>query len=115
MRVFRFSITIKVIGILSIEMVGAVYCPCSPDDPQQRLQVLVEQTQSCLVLVHSLTQMKIGFDRRLVEIDIVLARDMSSNDMNIELLAMIFVSAEHFIYVISTSGSTGAPKMVGFA
>ncbi|CAF1356610.1 unnamed protein product, partial [Adineta steineri] len=44
-----------VIGIMSIEMAGGVYCPLSPRDPQHRLHSLVEQTQSRLVLVHHLT------------------------------------------------------------
>ncbi|CAF1584490.1 unnamed protein product, partial [Adineta steineri] len=34
-----------IIGILSIEIVGGVYCPLSAENPEQRLQNLVEQTQ----------------------------------------------------------------------
>ena len=32
--------------MLAIEMAGGVYCPLSPQDPQHRLQSLLEQTQS---------------------------------------------------------------------
>ena len=44
--------------MMAIEMVGGVYCPLSPRDPQHRLHALVQQTQSRLVLVHWLTKTK---------------------------------------------------------
>ncbi|CAF4388671.1 unnamed protein product, partial [Adineta steineri] len=44
-----------IIGSLSIEIIGSVYCPLSPENPEERLQNLVEQTQARLILVHSLT------------------------------------------------------------
>ncbi|CAF4246318.1 unnamed protein product, partial [Rotaria sordida] len=47
-----------VIGVIAIEMAGGVYCPLSPRDPEHRLHLLVEQTQSQLVLVHHLTKNK---------------------------------------------------------
>ena len=43
-------------GMMAIEMVGAVYCPLSPRDPQNRLHSLVQQTQSRLVLIHHPTK-----------------------------------------------------------
>ncbi|CAF1156371.1 unnamed protein product, partial [Rotaria sordida] len=48
----------QVIGIMAIEMAGGVYCPLLPRDPRHRLHMLVEQTQSQLVLVHHLTKNK---------------------------------------------------------
>ena len=44
--------------MMAIEMVGGVYCPLSPRDPQHRLHALLQQTQSRLVLVHHLTKTK---------------------------------------------------------
>ena len=42
--------------MMAIEIVGGVYCPLSPRDPQHRLYALVEQTQCRFVLVHHPTK-----------------------------------------------------------
>ena len=44
--------------MMAIMMVGCVYCPLSPKDPQYRLNALLQQTQSHLVLIHYLTKTK---------------------------------------------------------
>jgi acyl-coenzyme A synthetase/AMP-(fatty) acid ligase len=44
-----------VIGILSIFMCNATYCPISPYDSDQRRQTLINQTKSKLILVHKAT------------------------------------------------------------
>ena len=45
---------------MAIEMVGGIYCPLSPHDPQQRLHTLVQQTQSRLVLVHCIDEREVS-------------------------------------------------------
>ncbi|UJR22117.1 hypothetical protein I4U23_025181 [Adineta vaga] len=57
-----------VVGMMAIEMIGAVYCPLSPRDPQQRLHTLLQQTNSHIVLAHHFT--KSNFDENTVTIDI---------------------------------------------
>ena len=61
---------------MAIEMVGAVYCPLSPRDPLHRLQALLQQTQSRLVLVHWLTKTKFNDDIISFDIDSILTNDV---------------------------------------
>ncbi|CAF3884857.1 unnamed protein product, partial [Adineta steineri] len=97
-----------VIGIMSIEMAGGIYCPLSPRDPQQRLHALVEQTQSRLVLVHDLTKTKFDDDIVSLDIDSILI----INDMDKKGLSSVIFKGEEIAYIIFTSGSTGTPKAV---
>jgi len=98
--------------MLAIEMVGGVYCPLSPRDPQHRLQSLLEQSQSRSVLVHHLTRTKFQMNVISTDIDSVLAtNDINSNNGD-DLLANVLVGPNNIAYIIFTSGSTGTPKAV---
>ncbi|CAF4144029.1 unnamed protein product, partial [Adineta steineri] len=101
-----------VIGIMSTEMAGGVYCPLSPRDPQHRLHTLTQQTQSRLVLVHHLTKAK--FDDDIVALDIGSILNISNmdNDMSYNCLPSVKVKGKEIAYIIFTSGSTGIPKAV---
>ncbi|UJR18784.1 hypothetical protein I4U23_005690 [Adineta vaga] len=103
-----------VIGMMAIEMVGGVYCPLSPRDPQHRLHALLQQTQARLVLVHWLTITKTNHDDIVVSLDIdtVFSDNATTNDTDIDQLSLIKVSRENVAYVVFTSGSTGTPKAV---
>ncbi|CAF3868594.1 unnamed protein product [Adineta steineri] len=61
-----------VTGIMAIEMVGGVYCPLSPRDPQHRLYALTQETRSRLVLVHGLTTTKFEHNIAALNIDSIL-------------------------------------------
>jgi non-ribosomal peptide synthetase component F len=101
-----------VIGIMSIEMVGAVYCPLSPRDPDQRLHALVEQTQSHLVLVHWMTRDRFKYDDATLDIEATVNEDVLDTSVNTDRLSNVAVTPESIAYVIFTSGSTGMPKAV---
>jgi acyl-CoA synthetase (AMP-forming)/AMP-acid ligase II len=45
-----------VIGLLATFMVGGVYCPLNPTDPEERISTLIEITHTRLVLLHSSTE-----------------------------------------------------------
>ncbi len=98
--------------MLAIEMVGGVYCPLSPRDPQHRLQSLLVQTQSRSVLVHYLTKTKFEHDSISTDIDSVLLNNDIKSDNDIDLLATVLVTPDDIAYIIFTSGSTGTPKAV---
>ena len=97
---------------MAIEMVGGVYCPLSPRDPQHRLYALLQQTQSRLVLVHCLTKSKFNDDIISLNIDAALTYNDSKSDLDVDQLSNIIVSRENIAYIIFTSGSTGTPKAV---
>ncbi len=98
--------------MLAIEMIGGVYCPLSPEDPQNRLHALVQHTQSRFILVDHLTKVKFGHGTMLVNIDSLLMNTNTINDNNMDTLSRIMISSENVAYIIFTSGSTGTPKAV---
>ena len=100
--------------MLSIEMIGGVYCPLSPRDPEHRLHSLIEQTQSRLVLVHWLTKTKFHDDIVSFDINSMLHVDNLYNNCELIQLSNIRVAPESIAYTIFTSGSTGTPKAVSF-
>ena len=99
---------------MAIEMIGGVYCPLSPRDPQHRLYSLMQQTQSRLVLVHWLTKTK--FDHKLISLDIdsLLIDHDAQSDIDVDRLSNVTITPENIAYIIFTSGSTGIPKAVCF-
>ncbi|CAF3935413.1 unnamed protein product, partial [Adineta steineri] len=101
-----------IIGLLSIEIIGGVYCPLSPENPQQRLQNLVEQTQARLILVHSLTNRI--FKNNFITYDIDAAINVNDEITNDDLyqLSSISITPDNISYIVFTSGSTGTPKAV---
>ncbi len=101
---------------MAIQMVGGVYCPLSPQDPQQRLHALVQQTQSSLVLTHWLTKAKFSNDFILLDIDLPLINNNNNlkNDTDVNQLSTVSVTSDDIAYVIFTSGSTGTPKAVSY-
>ncbi|UJR22122.1 hypothetical protein I4U23_025186, partial [Adineta vaga] len=99
-----------VIGMMAIEMIGGVYCPLSPRDPEQRLYALVQQTNSRLVLVHSSTINKFPLSFIILDIDILTIRVDLEDVSSIVQLSNIIVTPDNIAYIIFTSGSTGIPK-----
>jgi non-ribosomal peptide synthetase component F len=98
--------------MMAIEMTGGVYCPLSPQDPNYRLQSLLQQTQCRLVLVHSLTKTKLADDILSINIDSIMINDNVNNDIDHDILSNIVITPESIAYIIFTSGSTGIPKAV---
>jgi len=97
---------------MSIEIVGAIYCPLSPRDPEQHLHALVKQTKSCLVLVHWMTSDKFEGDDITFDIDGAINIDNSVDDDALDQLSSVTITPDSIAYVIFTSGSTGTPKAV---
>ncbi len=98
-------------------MIGGIYCPLSPRDPEHRLYALMKQTESRLVLVHWLTQTKfnddiISFDIASLLINKSITKD---DDDDIDLLSNVIITSNNVAYIIFTSGSTGTPKAVCFS
>ncbi|CAF4122481.1 unnamed protein product, partial [Adineta steineri] len=103
---------VQIVGLLSIEIIGGVYCPLSPENPQQRLQNFIEQTQARLILVHSLTNRIFKNNFIIYDIDTAINNnDKISNDY-LNQLSNISITPDNISYVVFTSGSTGIPKAV---
>ena len=98
--------------MMSIEMAGAVYCPLSPSDPEQRLVNLIEQTQCRLVLVHSRTLEKFQNSPSILDIETIIHTAASNKNLDLDRFSNINITSDSLAYVIFTSGSTGTPKAV---
>jgi acyl-CoA synthetase (AMP-forming)/AMP-acid ligase II len=98
--------------MLAIEMIGGVYCPLSPQDPQHRLHELIQQTRSRLCLIHHPTKIKLNDDIVSLDIDSVLINMDMTSDVAVDKLSSIVVTPNSIAYIIFTSGSTGIPKAV---
>ncbi len=98
--------------MMAIEIVGGVYCPLSPRDPQHRLHALLQQTQSRLVLVHHLTKTKFENHVISLDVDLILIDGNSEYDIDVNRVSNIIVTPVNIAYIIFTSGSTGIPKPV---
>jgi non-ribosomal peptide synthetase component F len=98
--------------MLAIEVVGGVYCPLSPRDPEHRLDSLLEQTHGRLVLIHHLTTTKFNDHTLTLNIDLVLTNNNLEDDANFDSLSNVSVTPKNISYIIFTSGSTGTPKAV---
>ena len=97
---------------MAIEMIGGVYCPLSPRDPQHRLHALLQQTQSRLVLIHHLTKTKFNDNIISFDVDLILTDNDVESDVDVHRLSNIIVTPKSIAYIIFTSGSTGIPKAV---
>jgi acyl-coenzyme A synthetase/AMP-(fatty) acid ligase len=97
---------------MAIEVIGAVYCPLSPGDPQQRLYTLLKQTQSRLVLIHSITRDDFRDDIVTLDLETALNVDDIIDDVHLYRLSKIPITSESIAFTIFTSGSTGIPKAV---
>ncbi|CAF4098502.1 unnamed protein product [Adineta steineri] len=101
-----------VIGIMAIEMVGGVYCPLSPRDPQHRLYTLIQQTECRLILAHYQTKTKFNDGISSLIYDPVLVNENREYIVDIDRLSDVLVTSENIAYLVFTSGSTGIPKGV---
>lgn len=103
-----------VVGILGVLKAGGAYVPLDPNCPHERLEFMLEDSRSALVLTDQLVNDRLGSrgnnenGRRMID----LHRDWETIEkQSIENLAGAGES-DDIAYVIYTSGSTGRPRGV---
>lgn len=96
-----------VIGLLAILKLGACYVPVDPSYPPERINYLIENSNSKAILVDNST---CESSNASIKINISLDNDFynSEDDKNLKTE----FSADSLMYLIYTSGSTGVPKGV---
>lgn len=97
-----------VIGILSVFLCNAVYCPLSPKDPLERRRALINETRAKVILVHEATdhlfpEETIHYSK--LQINAQESTEADAENLNVQDLASL-------AFVVFTSGSTGTPKGV---
>lgn len=95
-----------IIGIFGILKAGGAYLPISPDNPEERIQYMFEDSKTKLVLCQDKTIDKIKFGGKIINLE---SEDNFSGDSdNPENIN----HSRDLAYLIYTSGSTGKPKGV---
>ncbi len=96
-----------VIGLLAILKAGGAYLPLDPAHPHERLNLMLRETQTSVLLTHQrLLHQLPAFAEHVLCLD----RDWSLLDNEQSDNPRSEVTLSNLAYIIYTSGSTGAPK-----
>ncbi|WP_343834693.1 amino acid adenylation domain-containing protein, partial [Bacillus horti] len=105
------------VGVLGILKAGAAYVPLDPEYPAERIQYLLEDSQTTLVLTQGKWRAKIDevleirANSSSLQVDILLLEGEAWSDYPTDNPEPVNDLAD-LAYVIYTSGSTGNPKGV---
>jgi len=98
-----------VVGMLAILKAGGAWMPLDSRYPQNRLELMLRDAGTTLILSHLMLKQRLSFDGiRTVSVDDDRELWSTSPTSNPPVLT----TAENLAYVIFTSGSTGTPKGV---
>jgi amino acid adenylation domain-containing protein/non-ribosomal peptide synthase protein (TIGR01720 family) len=96
-----------VIGLLGVLKAGGAYIPIDPTYPQERLALMLEETQAPVLLTQqSLLERLPDYQGRMICLDTEMEDISKQSEEN----PQSGVTPENLAYVIFTSGSTGRPK-----
>ncbi len=94
-------------GIFGILKAGGAYVPIDPSYPEQRIQYILEDSDTKLLLVQDrLLRERVPFTGKMLDLND--PQNFCEDGSNVEPAA----GPDHLSYVIYTSGSTGKPKGV---
>ncbi|WP_281819884.1 non-ribosomal peptide synthetase, partial [Vallitalea longa] len=95
-----------IVGIMGILKAGGAYLPIDPEYPQNRIEYMLGNSETRILLTQSWIREKVKYQHKIIELDNEeLYEGDSSNPVNIN-------EGRDLAYVIYTSGSTGKPKGV---
>ncbi|ATO50304.1 non-ribosomal peptide synthetase [Brevibacillus laterosporus DSM 25] len=93
-----------IVGIFGILKAGGSYLPIDPTYPEERIQYMLEDSQTHLLLVQQKDMVPAGYQGEVLIVEDDIWRDEPVS--NIELINQ----PQDLAYVMYTSGSTGKPK-----
>ncbi|MCK4257933.1 MAG: amino acid adenylation domain-containing protein [Halanaerobiales bacterium] len=92
------------IGIYGILKAGGAYLPIDPANPKERIQFILEDSNTEILLTQTFLTEKFDFSKRVICLD---DKDIyQGNSENVENIN----SPNDLAYIIYTSGTTGKPK-----
>ncbi|WP_281819880.1 non-ribosomal peptide synthetase, partial [Vallitalea longa] len=95
-----------IVGIMAILKAGGAYLPIDPEYPQNRIEYILDNSETRMLLTQSWIREKVKYEHKVIELDDQeIYKGDSSNPVNIN-------DGRDLAYVIYTSGSTGKPKGV---
>ncbi|KAB8318928.1 amino acid adenylation domain-containing protein [Tolypothrix campylonemoides VB511288] len=101
-----------VVGLLGILKAGGAYVPLDPEYPQERLEFMLEDTQTPVLLTQEKLVNSLPTHKAQV---ICLDSEWELIAQHSEENPVSEVTIENLVYIIYTSGSTGKPKGVMIA
>jgi len=96
-----------IISILAVLKAGGTYIPIDPEYPQDRIEYMLSNSNSKLLLTQKKLENNINFENKCL-VDLTNSKLYSNNIINLENVN----TPEDLAYIIYTSGSTGLPKGV---
>lgn len=93
-----------IIGILGIVKAGGAYLPIDLENPEDRIEFMLADSNAKLLLTDQHWRHNISFLGAIVDINDTSCCKEETTNLKTQ------VSAENLIYIIYTSGSTGKPK-----
>ena len=101
------------VAALGVLKAGGSYLPLDRNAPPRRLKQLFAQSGARWVLTTAELRRKVvEYTGKIVEVDTALDELVANQIGAAELCASVISNPDRRAYLISTSGSTGAPKMV---
>jgi len=100
-----------IIGIMGILKAGGAYVPIDPEYPMDRIQYMLKDTASKLVVTHSSCNNLLKKDEKIVE-SVCLDTNWHSIARQPTESVPTKLHGSNLAYIIYTSGSTGRPKGV---
>lgn len=98
-----------VVGILAILKAGAAYVPMDVNHPQQRIDFILDDTKTELILTRKEEHLALQLPEEK-KLNIDFSETFYTTETKINLVTQ--TSPENLAYVIYTSGTTGKPKGV---
>ncbi|MGG0792541.1 amino acid adenylation domain-containing protein [Brevibacillus laterosporus] len=95
-----------IIGIFGILKAGGAYLPIDPGYPQERIEYLLEDSGTSILLLSQSLKEHVEFSGVTMSLDEL--KLCEGDGSNLEPVSL----SEHLAYIIYTSGSTGKPKGV---
>ncbi|HFC12643.1 MAG TPA: amino acid adenylation domain-containing protein, partial [Anaerolineae bacterium] len=102
---------LQIISILAILKLGCVYVPIDPAYPNKRINFMLENSESTLILTHAKFKSRLGVPVRPILLDSLPVAPQSDQATPIaSAYAPAKRSSDGLAYIMYTSGSTGTPK-----
>ncbi|WP_456238655.1 amino acid adenylation domain-containing protein, partial [Paenibacillus glycinis] len=99
-----------IVGIMAILKAGGAYVPLDPEFPKERIQYMLADSGSKLLLIQPHLDKQADF-ALLIDTQVITLKDeLFETEEDSNMLAIS--KSHHLAYVIYTSGSTGLPKGV---
>ncbi len=95
----------QIVAFLGAVKAGHPYVPVDSSTPSERLQLIIEASQACLLL-------KTETLNTHLSVPVVTVSDVVAQTANIAIESTTWVQDQEIHYIIYTSGSTGKPKGV---